>query len=507
MRILQTPIGVPSAWPTPGPGGFDARLLPAIIAGPGQEALRERLAAPDVLVVTTGQQPALFTGPLYTIHKALSAAALARVLAARWSRPVVPIFWVAGDDHDFAEANHAAWLTADGALHVERLPDRPAEAALRPMTREPLGPAVDMALTALAADLAQLEDAEPVLQWLRNHYRPDATVASAGGGALAELLAPLGVLCLDGGHPALKAAGAAVIRRALDDAAGIEAALVARSAALLAEGVDPGVTVGDGATLVMLESEMERDRLVRDGTGFRTRRGGVHYTLEQLAAMLEREPARLSGNVLLRPVFERSVLHSVAYVAGPGELRYLRLAEAVFERLGVTPQLPMPRWSGLLVEPRVYRVLAKFGAPLEELLQPGAQLEARVARSHLPAEAEEALARLRESIEREYGVLEGLATEVDPTLARPIQGLKGRALAGTQDAEAKMVQHLKRRHETELAQIARARNAVQPGGQPQERVLTVAPFLARYGAALLSSLLEVMVAWYGAALEGGAPPS
>jgi bacillithiol biosynthesis cysteine-adding enzyme BshC len=505
MRILQTPIGTPSTLPAPDAGGFDARLLPAIIPGPGQEALRARLGAPDVLVVTTGQQPALFTGPLYTIHKALSAAALARVLSNRWGRPVVPVFWVAGDDHDFNEANHAAWLTADGALHVERLPDRPPSAALRPMTHEPLGPAVDGALAALARDLAHLEDSGPVLRWLGGHYRPEATMAGACGAALAELLAPLGMLCVDGGHPALKAAAAPVIRRALEDADGLDAALATRAAALSAAGIDAGVNVGDGATLVMLETGMERDRLVRDGGGFMTRRGGERFSLAQLAAMLEREPERLSGNVLLRPVVERSVLKSVAYVAGPGELRYLALAEAAFDRLGVRPQLAVPRWSGLLIEPRVDRVLAKFDASLEELLMPGARLEARVARTHLPAEATDALARLRESLEAGYGVLEAMAREVDPTLERPIQGLKGHALAGTHDAEKKMVQHLKRRHETETAQIARARTAVQPGGQPQERVLTVAPFLARYGTGLLASLLEVMVAWYDSALEGGAP--
>ena len=507
MRILPTPLGVAPSWPAPGPGGFDARLFPALIDGPGQDALRARLGEKDVLAVTTGQQPALFTGPLYTIHKALSAAALARVLTSRWGRPVVPIFWVAGDDHDFNEANHAAWLTAEGALHVERLPDRPAEAALRPMSREPLGPAVEGALAALAGDLATLEDHEPVLRWLRAHYRPEATVAGASGAALAELLAPLGVLCLDGGHPALKAVGAPVLRRALEDAPGIEAALVARAAELGAAGVDAGVTVGDGASLVMLESALGRDRLVRHRDGFVTRRGGEHFSLEQLLTMLEREPFRLSPNVLLRPVLERSVLPTVAYVAGPGELRYLALADAAYRRLGLTPQLPVPRWSGLLVEPRVDRVLAKFGSSLEELLLPGAQLEARVARTHLPAEAVDALARLRQSLEREYGVLEDVARQVDPTLERPIQGLKGQALSGSHDAEKKMVQHLKRRHETETAQIARARTAVQPGGHPQERVLTIAPFLARYGAGFLVSLLDVMTAWYDSALEGGAPTS
>ncbi len=507
MRILPTPFAPPATWPVPHQGGFEPALLPALIDGPGQEALRARLAEPGALVVTTGQQPALFTGPLYAVHKALSAAALARVLAERWSRPVVPLFWVANDDHDFAEANHAAWLRPDGSLRVETLPDRPAEAALRPMGREPLGPGIGPALDALAADLAPFDGRDDVLQWLRTHFRPDAMLGDASGRALAELLAPLGVLCLDGSHAALKALGAPIIGRALEEAAGIESALVARTAALRDAGRDPGVSVGDGATLVMLEGAQGRDRLVLDGKGVIARHGGERYSLAEVRDLLAREPARFSGNVLLRPVVERSVLPTVAYVAGPGELRYLALAEAVYAHLGVARQLPVPRWSGLLVEPRVDRVLAKFGAPLEELLAPGERLESRVAREHLPARATESLSALRAGIESEYGVLESVAAEVDPTLLRPIQGLKARALQGAGKAEKKLVQHLKRRHETETAQIARARTAVQPGGRPQERVVTVAPYLARYGPGILPALLEEIVGWYGSALEGGAPPS
>jgi uncharacterized protein YllA (UPF0747 family) len=211
--------------------------------------------------------------------------------------------------------------------------------------------------------------------------------------------------------------------------------------------------------------------------------------------------------VLLRPVIERAVLPTVAYVAGPGELRYLALAEAVYEHLGMERQPPVPRWSGLLVEPRVDRVLAKFGASLDELLAPGQRIESRVAREHLPPQAMPSLAALRAGIESEYGALESVAGEVDPTLLRPIQGLKARALQGAEQAEKKLVQHLKRRYDTETDQIQRARTALQPGGRPQERVVTVAPYLARYGPGILPALLDAMVAWYRSALEGGASPS
>jgi bacillithiol biosynthesis cysteine-adding enzyme BshC len=506
MRLVATPINARVQAPEPVAGGFPASLREALIGAPGQEEMRARLAESDVCCVTTGQQPALFTGPLYGVHKALSAAALARVLAQRWHRPVVPIFWVAGDDHDYAEANHAAWLRQDGSLHIETLPDRAPEAALRPMIREPLPASVEGSLAALAADLAAFDGADEVLHWLRVHFRPGATMAAASGSALAELLAPLGVLCLDGAHPTLKARAAPLVHRALEDAAGLDAALSARSAALREAGRDPGVTVGDGATLVMLEGERGRDRIVRSGEGFATRHGRVRFTKAELLDLVDRAPERFSPNVLLRPVAERFLLPTVAYVAGPGELRYLSLAEAVYGRLEVAPQLPVPRWSGILVEPRVDRVLAKFHASLDDLLAPDAGLEARVARDHLPPEAMAALEALRAGAEREYGTLKALAETIDPNLARPLLGLEGRALDNVRRAEQKLVQHLKRRHATETAQIDRARTAVQPAGRPQERMLTVAPFLARYGHGLLPALLEEMVRWYGTALEGRPSP-
>jgi uncharacterized protein YllA (UPF0747 family) len=153
------------------------------------------------------------------------------------------------------------------------------------------------------------------------------------------------------------------------------------------------------------------------------------------------------------------------------------------------------------VEPRVDRVLEKFGVQLTELFsQPGA-LEARLVRSQLPAEAIEALDGLRRAIDEGYAVLERAATEIDPTLSRPAQAARQQALGGTQDIEKKLVQHLKRRQETELGQLARARTAIVPNGKPQERVLTVAPFLARYGPGLLPELADAFRAWYRGALE------
>ena len=507
FRFVPTPLDTPLVLPEPRDGGLSPELRDAFVASAATEAALARLAEPGALAVTSGQQPGLFSGPLYTVHKALSAAALARVLERQWARPVVPIFWIAGDDHDFAEASHAAWLGADGSVVTASLPARSSDAPLTPMYRQPLGDGVAAALEALANSLPPSEFRDHTLAWLGRHYRPEATVAAAFKEAMAELLAPSGIVCFDSTHPAAKAAAAPIILRALAQAAAIDDDLERQFEVLGETARTSGVMVGDGAALVMLEGKQGRDRLVASDGAFVTRRGRERFSLDDLKAIGQREPTRLSPNVLLRPVVESALLPTVSYLGGPAELRYLAFTPPVYRRLEVERQRPLPRWSGVLVEPRVDRVLEKFGIDLAELLEPPGALEARLVRSQLPGEALDAIAAIRAAIGEGYGTLEKSASDIDPTLVRPVQGARHQALAGTQEIEKKLVQHLKRRQETELGQIARARTAVLPGGKPQERVLTVAPFLARYGPALVDDLRDAIEGWYAGALEGASTPS
>ncbi len=507
LRFVPTPLDRRLALPEPRPGGIEPGLTEAFLPSAAGDAAVARLRQPEAVAVTTGQQPGLFTGPLYTVYKALSTAALARILEREWGRPVVPVFWAAGDDHDFTEASQAAWLDGNGNVATASLASRSADAPLTPMYREPLGPAIEEALAKLMADLPPSEYREQTVDWLRRYYHPAATVGSAFAAAMAELIAAAGVVCFDSTHPAAKRAAAPHLERALERASEIDRELDRWAEQLGATARTSGVSVGDGAALVMLESKLGRDRLVSDGPSFVTRRSRERFDLETLRAIAREEPTRLSPNVLLRPVVESALLPTVAYLGGPGELNYLALTPPVYQALGIPRQLPLPRWSGVLLEPRVERVLQKFQITLEELLAPGGALEARLVRSQLPTDAVQALASIRMALEQGYETVARSASEIDPTLVRSVQGVQQQALAGTQEVEKKLVQHLKRRQETELGQIARARNAVLPLNKPQERVLTVAPFLARYGPDLMVNLTDEIERWYAATLEGASQPS
>lgn len=505
MRLHPTPLAGSIPLPLRREGPDPAGLRDAVVSAPGVDPAQT--LAPGTLVVTTGQQAGLFTGPLYTIFKALSAAALARVLQEQFACPVKPLFWVPGDDHDFDEVASARWVTEDGALRSVRLPHRPPDAALRPMWREPLGPEVAGLREELVSALPGSVHRTEVAEWLARHYQPGATVAGAYGRALAELLAPYGVVCLDSTHAVCKRAAAPWLLRAAREAGPLEELLVAAADRFRARGDAVPVEVGDRATLLFLDDRHGRDRLIRDGDGFRTRRGGDRYSLADLEAVATSEPTRLSPNVLLRPVLESALLPTVAYVGGPGELRYFEMLPGLYRTLGVVPQQAVPRWSGAILEPHVERLLAKFRTTPEEVAGQFVELERRVIRSHLPPAVPQRIAELQETADRLYAELEAPLRDIDPTLAGPLASSHRQAAWAARDLERKALSRLRARGQVELAQLQRLRGALCPGGTVQERTLTIAPFLARHGPGLLDAIHDAALRWYRGALEGGAEPT
>lgn len=471
----------------PRDAAWDPALAPALL-GDDDDG---KLAAPGALVVTTGQQPGLFTGPLYTVHKALAARALARRLERDWGRPVVPLFWLAGDDHDYAEASTASWLDAEGRLDAWSLPPRAADAPQHAMAREPLV-AIAEGLDHLERSLPEGPDRDRTLAWLRRWYRSGATIHGAYAGALAELLAPWGVRCLDATHPAVKRAQVPLLREALVRSAELDALLAALPDA------GTGITAGEGATLVFLETDAGRERLVRDGDAFRARRSGERFTREALDALLDQMPERFSANVLLRPVVESAILPTVAYVAGPGEYRYLTAqAAALYAPLGATAQVPVPRWAGTVIDARGDRLLDRLHLDAERVLEDDGTLARDILRRDLPSEVPAALATLRQAVTAASRMLDQAGRTIDPVLERAVAGRERKLAAVTDDLERLMERHLRKRDDIAHAQYRRLQAALRPGGAPQERRLTAASMLARYGDAWLDAVVRATEAWAG----------
>ncbi len=475
-RIVPTPITAPAARPAEVP---PRRVAPDVLAAVLPGPARDRLAQGPVLVVTTGQQPGLFTGPLYTVYKALSTLVLARRIERERGVPVVPVFWVAGDDHDFAEANHAWVLNTAGDPASIVLREREPDAPLLPLAREPCGPEIEAALAGLRAATPDTEFKPGVLAWLEAAYRPERTLADAFTDALHALLGARGLAVFRAHATPAKRAMAPWVLRALS------------------------VTLPDGLSPVLLEAGAGRDRLRADGEAFLTRRSGERFARAEIERIASDAPERLSPNVLLRPVIEAALFPTVAYAGGPGELRYFPEAAPLYGvlRAGAAgggapvPQAAVPRWSGVLVEARVSKVLDRYALTLADLDGAPGALEARLVRESLPPEVAGLFGEVRGRAEQDYARLARAVATIDPTLAARVETARNAALGGTHDIERKLVAALKRVNETLVGQVARARNAIYPRGKPQERVLTLASLLVRYGPALLDALEAEVARW------------
>jgi bacillithiol biosynthesis cysteine-adding enzyme BshC len=479
---------------------IDPALQAAFVASGAAEQNLKRLFSNDALCVTTGQQPGLLTGPLYTVHKALSAAALARLMEQRLGRPVVPVFWVAGDDHDFAEANHCYFPSGSHDVLRVVLRERDSAAALTPMFREPVGAEIEAVMQRLADVTRETEFRPRVFEWIRSHYRPESDMATAFGGALAELLAQFGVVVFNPTHADAKRAMAPWILAALQQANGIDGALTQHAEALRELGRSAPIAVGESASTVLIESSLGRDRLLMMEAGFQTRRSKESWRLAELEEVAAKEPQRLSPNVLLRPVIEAALLPTVVYVAGPGEVAYLPQAEPIYRLLGLERQHVIQRWTGRFIESRTARVLTKYGITLDDLSLPEGQLEARVLHDQVPADMKTALDALDAGVREAYGTLAVAAAKLDASLEKHVVAAEHGALRDLAAVEKKIVRYIKENNETAVRQLASARASMFPLGKRQERVFNVAPFLIRYGEEFLEGVYQRCGSW-AAALE------
>ncbi len=454
-------------------------------------------------VVTTGQQTGLFTGPLYTVHKILSAVRLAEALERELGVAVLPVFWAASEDHDWAEVDHADLLDARGAPRRIRLEgDAPVPL---PMSERTVGEGVETALDDLAHVLAGHPFADECLTLLRAAYAPGATVAGAFRDTVHALFAGFDLLVTDAADPAVKQGSVPLLEEAVLRTAEHEALLRRRTDDLLRAGYHGQVAVLPGAANVFFHGPAGRERLHADGDGWVARESGVRFDAAGLRAALEADASAFSPNVFLRPVVESAVFPTLAYVAGPGEAAYFAQLGPLFGEFGIEPPVVFPRFSVTLLAPAARRALERLGLAPAELERPEHEIVSRLARARLPAEVADALREVREGLAAGYARLIDAAGEVDPTLRGALGSLRNRSLLAAADAEHKAVAAVARRSEEVAAGVRRARAELRPHGEPQERVLNVFTFLAAYGPALLPRIAERMEVSLRSGAEAAAP--
>ncbi|MBT9559915.1 MAG: bacillithiol biosynthesis cysteine-adding enzyme BshC [Myxococcales bacterium] len=478
----------------------------------GPLALRslDRLSHPSAVAVVTGQQAGLFGGPLLTMVKLLSAVVNARALEAELGRPVVPVFWLQNEDHDFAEIAET-WVPARaaGLLRVAVEPSAGCERCS--VAHHPLNESVVGALFELSALLGEGDGARAVVSSLEDAYVPGRSIAAAFATWLSGLVDAFGVVIVDSRDAGLASLALPIHLRALDGASAIASGLLARDGRLTELGFRGQVHVRPGAPLAFFHPTGPlgpRYRLETHDGGYALVGPGDLVTRAQLRAAAEADPRVLSSSALLRPIIQDSLLPTVAYVGGPAELAYFAQIGPVYEHFGRPMPLIVPRSRVRLIEERARRLLQDLALTPGDVSRPRDDLLAFIASRDTapstdappipaPDQLRERLqARIRDVIAAE----EAVVTTVDPTLRGPLEKLAD----ATGDSVVRFVQKYERawrgRDQLTGDRLDRLRVLLEPNGVPQERVHGLPYYLARYPD-LLQRLLGAIEPFSGGLID------
>ena len=442
------------------------------------------------MVVVAGQQPGLFGGPLYTLTKALSAIALARKAESASGKPVVPIFWVASDDHDFEEVRRT-WISDGGTephpLEVSADDAPPATS----FSRIRLGQGIGALLERVESLLPDSEFRATTLDLLRAAYVPGRCWTEAFARFMAGFVTPLGALVFDPADRDVKALALPIFEREIALSGKSSAAARDLGEALVGRGYHAQITrVGNELNLFLHRKRRESVRVAEDGTFHLA--GGRTLRPEELRAAIEERPEDVSAGVLLRPIFQDYLFPTAAYVGGPAEVAYWAQAYALYPLFDMAPPAVSPRAGATILEHRTAKTLERFGIDWRALAGDVEIVIADALRAFLPDDFQGAFDRERESWRQSFGRLEEKVGSFDPSLKMAVATAAGRVEHESENLERKLMQVWKRRHEESVHQIRRARGQLFPNGNLQERVYAPIGFAARYGPGFAARLGEAL---------------
>lgn len=429
--------------------------------GAGERGI-EKLHSGAVAVVT-GQQPVLFTGPLFSILKAITAIKIAAWLEQNGVK-AVPVFWVAAEDHDFAEIEPTWILNRNSELcrvSVDLAGEEPKPAGWLNFRDDVKG-----AIASCLEHLPQSEFIPDLRALLESTYQPGISPVNAFAKMMARLFDGTELTFVNPLHDGLRSIAQPVMEKAIARNSQIRAALIARNKALTSAGYHGQVKVDENFT-GFFNYQGQARQVVRPGE------------LDKGIAW--------SPNVLLRPILQDALFPTATYIGGPAEVAYFAQVAAVYKTLDMPMPPICPRISATLVEPRVAKVAEKYGVEMGDVLQGREHLKRKVVAA---TQDDDVFDRVRIRIEEELESLKPLLNSVDATLAGALDTSRQKVLHQLEGLKGKYVNAVARRNDTIERHLDTLCNSLFPEKKQQERVINITSFLARYGKVILPTLME-----------------
>lgn len=416
--------------------------------------------------VTTGHQLNIFSGPLYVLFKLISTINLTEKLNKEFpDHHFVPVYWMATEDHDIDEINHinlfskqisfnTSYKGKSGKYDLAGFDD------LSKSVTEILGD----------SDLAKV-----ITEMISKSYLSSKTLAEATRKWTNALLGKYGLVILDADDPSLKKQFEPVMRKELEEQFTMN--LVNKAANILKD--EFPIQVNPREINLFYIDKDTRNRIVRTGDNFEILNTQRQFTLEEIRDELNSYPERFSPNVLLRPIYQETILPNICYVGGPSELAYWLELKFLFDELKVTMPVLLLRNCAMIVDHQTILKCDKFGFTTADLFQS----EDELIRKFLGSKDLKPIS-FNNSSENLSAIFDRIGNEiasVDQTLKTTVDSEKQKSLNSLKMIEEKMLRAMKKKEETEVNQIRKIKEKLFPNGTPQERIETLIPFYLKWG--------------------------
>ncbi len=436
----------------------------------------DALSSPEAFTITTGHQVCLFTGPVYFIYKIASAIKTCQMLSEKHpDQQFIPVFWMATEDHDLAEANH--FHLKDGK-HQWNTSQRGAVGRMRTEGLESIGEDL-VEVLGLGYHAAELQ------QLFERAYLKHDTIAAATRFLVHSLFSKYGVICVDGDDPALKSLAIPAFRKELFEQVS-EPAVNATNTRLSAH---YRTQAHPREINLFYLSDQSRERIVRNEDGqFEVLNTSFKFDENQMEAELRAHPERFSPNVILRPLYQEMILPNLAYIGGGGELAYWFQLKDMFGVFDVPFPILMLRNSALVVDAESQKRMKQLGLELEDVFTKPGDLETRLIKRESRDDME--LSDSREALNAEFQKLETRLGEVDQTLTKSVRSAQARAERLLHNLEKKMLRAERKKQETLINRFYTWHEGLFPGASLQERKMNFAVFYLPYGPAFIDCLVS-----------------
>jgi bacillithiol synthase len=447
-------------------------------------------------VVIGGQQAGLLTGPLYTIHKVISIIKLAREQEAELKSPVVPVFWIAGEDHDYLEINHV-FTEHQGKLEKTGYPERVPE---KKMTSEFIYDKETMRkwVRQVIYHFGETEFTKEIILDLEDAISRSASIVDFFSSIIMSLFKDYGLLLIDSAYPPLRKLEKPFFLHLMEGSSTITQKVKDQQKLIGGEGFPLTIDIKNNAVNLFITVNGERILLERDGDFIRGKNGEIHYTQSQLEDILHAEPYRFSNNVVTRPLMQEWLFPTLAFIAGPGEIAYWGELKQAFEWAGFKMPPIIPRLNLTILERDISKNMEELGLVLDGVLKYGLEKEKQQFWDSVKdLTLEESIDAAEKELMKSYEKIIPQAAGIDKVLENIIEKNLAFHKEQFEYLRLKANKSLKSKYEVNLGKYDRVQASLKPEGSPQERLWNLYYFMNRYGMDFIKELMELPMEFDG----------